>query len=192
MPSRMYQNKIFINIWSFIYTFKSKCANVSGFTEINWQSLSLKYKWTFKISSAPSIGITSMSKGIQDIILNTFRIVSSTIITAKSTKRPKISRTLCFHPTLTYEYRYTNIFPSFCPASKWESVPDHLTKDQFWSEMGGRRAVQWPRSKSQMAMLPEVSTAAAKWSFTSPSRNLTLGREETNQIIYIYIHTHIY
>ena len=131
MPSRMYQNKIFINIWSFIYTFKSKCANVSGFTEINWQSLSLKYKWTFKISSAPSIGITSMSKGIQDIILNTFRIVSFTIITAKSTKRPKISRTLCFHPPLPYEYRYTNIFPSFCPASKWESVPDHLTKDQF-------------------------------------------------------------
>lgn len=33
-------------------------------------------------------------------------------------------------------------------------------------------------------MLPEVNTAAAKWSFTSPSRNLAASREVTIQITY--------
>lgn len=99
----------------------------------------------------------------------------------KSTYKAKYILKLCFHLTLTHMQQHIHILPFFYPVSKWESVHDHLMKEQFWAQTGGRKAVQNPRSSTQMATVPEVKTATAKWSHTSPSGNLPswLGKRQS-------------
>lgn len=62
--------------------------------------------------------------------------------------------------------------PSRWPASRQALAVAQRASAQLPSGSGGSSAVHCPSSRSHTAMAPDVSTAAAEASFTSPSRYL--------------------